>query len=75
MGREFCRVCGSPVSGKPDHMQTWSIPGGILDDDPVVRPAAHVFVRSRAHWWRIDDELPRFDTWPTGMEPPFARAK
>ena len=72
MGREFCGVCGSPAPGKPDHMTTWSVPAGTLDDDPKVRPVAHVFVRSCAHWWSIEDELPKFEKWPPGMEPPFA---
>jgi hypothetical protein len=73
MGREFCSICGSPVPGKPDHMKTWSIPAGTFDDDPGVRPALHVFVTSRAHWWTIDDELPQFEKWVPGFEPPFAR--
>jgi hypothetical protein len=73
MGREFCRECGSPAPGKPEHMQTVSVPAGSFDDDPGVRPVAHVFVSTRAHWWTIDDALPCFDKWPPGMEPPFAR--
>lgn len=73
MGREFCGVCGSPVPGKPEHMTSWSIPAGTLDDDPEVRPVAHVFVSSRAHWWTIGDDLPQFEKWAPGFEPPFAR--
>jgi hypothetical protein len=73
MGREFCRVCGSPVPGRPVHGGNWSIPAGTLDEDPEVRPALHIFVRSRAPWWTIADELPRFETWPPGFEPPGAR--
>jgi hypothetical protein len=46
------------------------IPAGALDDDPGVRPAAHIFVGSKAPWYEIRDELPRFDEWPPGYEPP-----
>ena len=73
MGREFCGVCGSLAPGKPDHMVTWSVPAGTLDDDPGVRPVLHVFVSARAHWWTITDELPQFEKWVPGTEPPFAR--
>ncbi len=73
MGREFCSVCGSLVPGRLEHMTTWSIPSGALDDDPGVRPVAHVFVSSRAPWWTIGDDLPQFEKWPPGFEPPFAR--
>jgi hypothetical protein len=73
MGREFCSVCGSLAPGKPDHMQTWSIPAGTFDDDPGVRPAGHVFVSTRAHWWSIEDELPKFEKWLPGTEPPSSR--
>ena len=73
MGREFCSICGSLAPGKPEHMKTWSIPAGTFDDDPGVRPVAHVFVSSRAHWWTIDDDLPQFEKWVPGFEPPFAR--
>ena len=73
MGREFCGDCGSPVPGKPDHMQTWSIPSGTLDDDPGVRPVGHVFVSSCAAWWSINDDLPKFEKWPPGMEPALAQ--
>jgi len=36
------------------------LPLGTLDDDPGVRPSAHVWVDSKAAWWDITDELPRY---------------
>jgi hypothetical protein len=41
--RNFCRVCSSTVSGKAAYLTTVSIPAGLLDDDPGVRPKLHVF--------------------------------
>ena len=32
----------------------------ILDDDPLVRPACHVFVASKAPWFEITDDLPQY---------------
>jgi hypothetical protein len=32
----------------------------ILDDDPPVRPACHVFVGSKAPWFEITDDLPQY---------------
>jgi hypothetical protein len=36
------------------------LPLGTLDDDPGVRPTAHVFVDSKAVWFEITDGLPQF---------------
>ena len=32
---------------------------GVLDDDPGVRPAMHIFVGSKAPWLEIADGLPQ----------------
>jgi hypothetical protein len=37
---------------------------GTLDDDPGLLPSCHVFVRSKAPWYEIKDELPQFDAFP-----------
>jgi hypothetical protein len=36
--RTFCRICGSMAPGKAPYLSTVSIPAGLLDDDPGVRP-------------------------------------
>jgi len=44
---------------------------GTLDADPGVRPWAHVFVGSKAPWYEIEDDLPRFSATvppPAGSE-------
>ena len=65
----FCRTCGSPAPWVLTERGLVGIPAGLLDDDPAVRPALHMFVESKAPWWEITDDLPRFDEWVPGYEP------
>ena len=63
--RTFCSVCGLPlISLFDDNPDTIGLAMGTLDDDPGVRPALHVFVGSKAEWFEISDELPRYDALP-----------
>jgi hypothetical protein len=59
--REFCKHCGSSMfwltSEWPDVID---VALGTLDDDPVGRPEAHIFVASKAPWVEIEDELPQY---------------
>ncbi|MFI5317179.1 MAG: GFA family protein [Myxococcota bacterium] len=62
----FCRDCGS----KLPHVRLRAvIPAGSLDDDPGIRPALHIFVASKAPWFAISDDLPRYDEYAPGMLP------
>ncbi len=48
-----CAVCGSPVPKlHPDRGAYW-VPAGLLDADPGVRIAGHIFVDSKAPWDEI----------------------
>jgi hypothetical protein len=67
--RHRCRTCGCPTPGKASYLPTVSIPAGLLDDDPEVRPRLHVFTSSRAPWWTIQDDLPQHEKWVPGFEP------
>jgi hypothetical protein len=67
--RAFCRVCGSLVPGQAPYLKTISVPAGLLDDDPQVRPRLHVFTSSKAPWWDITDGLPQYPKWVPGYEP------
>jgi hypothetical protein len=42
---------------------------GTIDDDPGIRPGAHIFVGFKAPWYEITDELPQYAEWPLGTEP------
>src|SRR5262249_57578334 len=52
--RYFCTACGSVVPGDPWEGAVF-LPVGCMDSDPGVRPAAHIFVASRAPWFDIHD--------------------
>ena len=63
--RGFCSVCGSNLITRVDaDPGSYGLALGSLDDDPGVRPLAHVFVGSKAPWFTITDELPQFDVVP-----------
>lgn len=71
--RAFCARCGSVVPWGDD--DDAYVPAGCLDDDPGIRPSAHIFVGSKAPWHVIADGLRRFDTLPDSIGTPvFARA-
>lgn len=62
--RTFCRVCGSTlVTLFRDRPEEIGLALGTLDGDPGVRPWAHVFVGSKAPWYDIEDDLPRFSAF------------
>ena len=48
--RSFCPTCGSLVRGQASYLATVSVPAGLLDADPGVRPRLHVFTSSKAPW-------------------------
>jgi hypothetical protein len=67
--RCFCGRCGSVVPGDPVGGSVF-VPAGNLEDDPMVRALAHIFVASKAPWYEIHDSLPRFDAYPPGVDAP-----
>jgi len=69
-GRCFCQCCGSVVPDDPSGRQA-IVPAGNFTGDPGIRPAAHIFVASKAPWYEIHDGLPRFDAWPPGIDAPL----
>ena len=69
--RSFCSTCGSKAPGESRDGGMVFVPAGCLDDDPGLRPTAHIFVASKAPWYRIpDDGLERFDEYPAGIDAP-----
>lgn len=71
VARPFCRRCGSPVPDGQPFQGMVVIPAGGFDDDPGVRPIAHMFVADKAPWVELpDDGLPRFDAYPPGIDSP-----
>ncbi len=63
--RGFCSRCGSAMLSRFDkHPDVYGLPLGCLDTDPGVRPTMHIHVGSKAPWYEITDELPRYEKWP-----------
>lgn len=57
----FCKYCGSHVPHPPSSSPLVEFGAGLLDDDPGVGVAYHIFVGSRAPWVHLDDDLPKFE--------------
>ncbi|WP_374653797.1 GFA family protein [Phenylobacterium sp.] len=59
--RVFCRRCGSPIfsrlTAKPELLR---LRAGTLDPPVRLDRAFHFHVASKADWWEITDDLPRY---------------
>jgi hypothetical protein len=65
--RAFCGRCGAVVPGEPFDHRVF-VPAGNFLDDPGVQPLAHIFVASKAPWFDLRDDLPRFDAFPPDFD-------
>jgi hypothetical protein len=55
----FCSTCGSSLP-RLDRTRGFAVvPMGTLDDDPGIRPRAHIYAASKAPWYAIGDQLPQ----------------
>ncbi|MEQ8259967.1 MAG: GFA family protein [Alcanivorax sp.] len=63
--RAFCGRCGSPVySRKADLSGVLRIRAGLFNEPLEARPVFHAYTGSKANWWPILDDLPRFaEAW------------
>jgi hypothetical protein len=59
--RGYCRECGSPLFWQIDEQDSTGIVAGSLDDASDIEPIGHIFVRDKAPYYAIDDDLPRFE--------------
>lgn len=60
----FCATCASLMPVIHADQGIVMVPAGALDQDPGVRPQAHIYVGSKAPWFEITDALPQFETMP-----------
>jgi hypothetical protein len=68
--RTFCGRCGSSLFWEDTrYPKLIEVTLGTLDGDPRHAPDAHIFVASRAPWWDIADDLPRYDENVPESEP------
>jgi hypothetical protein len=69
-GVAFCRKCGASVARVSLGRGIVVIPASGLDNDAGLGPAAHIFVESKAPWFEITDDLPRYPEAPPAFAPP-----
>lgn len=59
--RVFCSNCGSPIySAKDDQPQIRRLRLGTVDTPVACANAFHIFADSKASWWDIGGDLPRY---------------
>jgi hypothetical protein len=63
-GTAFCQRCGSEVPRVSVERNVVSVPAGSLDNDPGISPDGHIYVDSKAPWFEITDDWPRFAEMP-----------
>lgn len=68
-GEEFahdahCGKCGSLLYSLVREAAFVHVTLGTLVDSPSIRPAAHIFVGSKATWYTITDDLPQHEELP-----------
>jgi hypothetical protein len=73
--RPFCSRCGSTVPALSHDVRYWSVPAGLLDGDPVVRPRSHIFTASRSPLVELDDAVPRHAAYPPGITLPSVASR
>src|SRR5262245_43675328 len=60
-----CADCGSLLFSVVRDGAYVHVALGSLVDEPGIRPTKHIFVGSKAPWFEITDDLPRYDEYPT----------
>ena len=68
--RAFCNKCGSSFKyinkDKPEYV---FVATGTLDDDPIIRPKQHIFLKDKACWFDIGDkDIPQFQDWKSSLK-------
>ncbi len=56
-----CGICGSLLYSLVRDAAWVHVTMGTLVDAPSIRPTHHIFVGSKAPWYEITDDLPKYD--------------
>jgi hypothetical protein len=62
--RGFCVECGSSLLFDDSSMPKMGIAAGTLDQPTGIREKNHIFVGSKADYYDVAGELPKYDTLP-----------
>lgn len=60
----FCKTCASAMPTAFEDLGMAMVPAGALDQNPGIRPQAHIYVGSKAPWFEITDDLAQFEAMP-----------
>jgi hypothetical protein len=64
--RQFSSVCGTHIVAERADQLYVVLRVASLDEDPKVRPAAHIWTSHDVPWLTEAEPLPRFAEWPPG---------
>jgi hypothetical protein len=56
-----CQVCGAFLYSVVRSGSFVHVAMGTLVDEPTIRPTKHIFVGSKALWFKITDDLPQYE--------------
>ncbi len=59
----FCPDCGSQLFWRNDDNDYMSVCAGSLDDSKCLAARGHVFVKEKAKYYDITDNLAQYETW------------
>ena len=67
--RFFCGRCAGRLFNRPaSNPELTVLHVASLDDEPTTKPVMHINVESKAAWYEILDDLPRFPGFPIQSE-------
>ena len=67
--RVLCGYCGSPIMSHREGVPQVRLRLGTLYTPPGQGPQTHIYTDSKADWWEIRDELPRYPDAPPRLAP------
>jgi hypothetical protein len=74
-GRFFCGRCGTRLFSRASALpEVTALMVTGLDSEPTLAPSAHLNLESKAPWYEILDDAPRFDAFPEAISAALDRA-
>ena len=67
-GSRFCSTCSSPAPHLHPGGGAYWVPAGLIEGDPGVRVAGHIYVGSKAPWDEIAGSAPQHEEFIPGVE-------
>jgi len=64
-GQAFCKTCGSAVPRPRPDGSLYNVPVGSLNQTPGVEAKGHIYMGSKAPWFEVNEDKPKWDEMPT----------